>query len=129
MSSARDPFINTPLDDQSNEIRLLTVSPDLVDGLINVALSHHTRNDSLRYMCLSYVWGPKDNGHTILVNGRRFLIRQNLHDFLHRARSLLEPDEFIWIDAVSINQNDIPEKNVQVQRMADIYSGAHTTYI
>jgi hypothetical protein len=34
-----------------------------------------------------------------------------------------------WIDALYINQNDIPEKSLQVRRMKDIYEGAKKVVI
>ena len=34
-----------------------------------------------------------------------------------------------WIDAVCINQLDVPERNAQVQRMADIYVNARRTLV
>lgn len=30
----------------------------------------------------------------------------------------------LWVDAISINQNDVPEKNAQVPLMGEIYSEA-----
>ena len=52
-------------------------------------------------------------------------MRDNLYDFLIEAyRRNPKGSGPIWIDAVSINQNDIAEKNVQVAMMGDIYKNA-----
>jgi hypothetical protein len=53
-------------------------------------------------------------------------IRANLYDAIHTLLNLpLNPDLPIWIDAISINQDDEEEKAVQVSRMGDIYRTAH----
>lgn len=45
-------------------------------------------------------------------------IRANLHEAIHTLLNLpLNPDLPIWIDAISINQDDDEEKAVQVSRM------------
>jgi hypothetical protein len=36
----------------------------------------------------------------------------------------IKPDRKLWIDALCINQEDIAERNVQVQRMGNIYQTA-----
>ena len=38
-------------------------------------------------------------------------------------------DRYVWIDALAINQTDIPERNRQVSSMQNIYSDAETTFI
>jgi Heterokaryon incompatibility protein (HET) len=38
-------------------------------------------------------------------------------------------DRVLWIDALAINQSDIPERNVQVPKMPVIYSTAFTTLV
>ena len=50
-------------------------------GLIQCELTHGTMEDE--YTCLSYVWGPEDpnSNQIILLNGLRFEVRRNLHDF------------------------------------------------
>jgi Heterokaryon incompatibility protein (HET) len=59
----------------------------------------------------------------ILINGRQFEVRKNLWDFLNHARKF-SPSRVFWIDAICIDQNNIPEKNQQVQRMGCIYRQA-----
>lgn len=53
-------------------------------------------------------------------------IRANLYDAIHTLSDLsLSPDLPIWIDAISINQDDDEDKAVQVSRMGDIYRTSH----
>jgi hypothetical protein len=78
------------------------------------------------YLALSYTWGEKD-GQTILINHRPFTPTHNLEHALRQLEGeIVLP---IWIDAISINQQDGEEKGRQVERMRDIYSNAQRTII
>ena len=96
-----------------------------------------------RYNCLSYCWGnprgdSSDNGMptspqadgTILVDRKRISIKRNLYDALVQlwaiAPTKLDP---IWIDAICINQQDVGERNRQVQLMRRIYSAAEEVLV
>jgi hypothetical protein len=76
-----------------------------------------------KYEALSYVWGSQENPATIQLNGQPFFITKNLHKALIRVRRPAE-DRLIWIDALAINQSDIPERNTQVRNMLVIYRSA-----
>jgi hypothetical protein len=89
---------------------------------------------SLKYIALSYVWGLDMSQIPLLVNGTEFKATANLFDFLARYRKISyavpkwELANFpLWIDAVCINQEDIPERNSQVQMMGSIYRSATRT--
>ncbi|KAF1997475.1 heterokaryon incompatibility, partial [Amniculicola lignicola CBS 123094] len=77
------------------------------------------------YYCLSYCWGDYNptQDKNILVNGKQFLVRANLWDFLDVARRKY-PDRLFWIDAICINQSDNDEKGREVKRMGEIFSNA-----
>lgn len=95
--------------------------------------------------------GPADNHEIVYLNGHKVEVRQNLHSFLRHARCdadapgrhkahdarlteiewrerYLDPKSntlgHFWVDALCIDQNNIPEKNLQVSKMKDIYEGA-----
>ncbi|KAL7627071.1 hypothetical protein AAE478_003847 [Parahypoxylon ruwenzoriense] len=80
------------------------------------------------YEALSYTWGTMDNPQIVRLQADEHSsvdhsileIQQNLATAL---RHLRYPDKsrVLWIDAICINQKDIPERNVQVTRMKDIY--------
>jgi hypothetical protein len=82
-------------------------------------------------MALSYTWGDPTITETILVNDEASKVTTNLAAFLTtlsrvRAKqgwSLDDPLRF-WVDALCINQADIPERNEKVLRMAGIYKTA-----
>lgn len=75
----------------------------------------------LRYHCLSYVWGDASDRVPISLNGQAFSITRNLWIALRRLRWYGQLD-YLWVDAICINQDDMYEKSQQVRKMADIYS-------
>jgi ankyrin repeat protein len=66
----------------------------------------------------------------IFVNGRLMRIRKNLRRFLCQARDLV-PNRFdwLWIDAVCINQSDNRERMHQVELMAKIFQAASSVIV
>ncbi|KAL9105965.1 MAG: hypothetical protein Q9227_008958 [Pyrenula ochraceoflavens] len=79
------------------------------------------------YRALSYTWGRAsslDSLREIRVNDQIFFIRQNLFDFLMTAFAKGEHG-LIFIDAISINQNDHDERGSAVQEMARIFRNAN----
>jgi hypothetical protein len=127
-------FEYTPLDISRHEIRLLSVLPspndtDHISCILNVV----SLDDEPRYSALSYVWGPEsDEDEDITVNGQvLYRARANLVLALRYFRRCLastvsneSPLNWLWVDAVCINQQDIPEKNQQINLMPVLYSGA-----
>ncbi|KAK0507539.1 hypothetical protein JMJ35_010062 [Cladonia borealis] len=104
-----------------HEIRVVEILPELPNGFISCQLRHTALKSD--YTCLSYTWGSSQKPHQILINGRAFFVGTNLHHFLHvanRTRSRIA----IWIDAICINQDDLRERNHQVEMMGQIYRGA-----
>ena len=85
-------------------------------------------NRSIKYNALSYVWGNKSNPASMLCDGLRFEITQNLHQALtqvRRARS----STLLWVDAVCIDQANEVEKTAQVRLMTKIYSRAELVLV
>jgi hypothetical protein len=71
---------------------------------------------------LSYTWGPEAPFFSISIDHASFQVRNNLHDFLEIfCREIAAEVEWIWIDQICINQDDIPERNMQVAIMKMIY--------
>lgn len=59
----------------------------------------------------------------VLINDRRFKVRANCYEVLRQARSFGQ-EGFYWVDAICINQKDIPEKSAQVSLMDEIFERA-----
>ncbi|KAF9884824.1 hypothetical protein FE257_001240 [Aspergillus nanangensis] len=87
------------------------------------AFKDHPNN----YLAMSYAWGdPEGPKRTIFLNGHPIEVGINLVDALRRFRKMqfFQDGGKIWIDALSINQNDPLEKGKQVQLMGRIYQEA-----
>ena len=157
-----DDFYHAPLDHNTSSMRLLQILPSLSEkGLIQCRVQHHDLHSpglddngdvdkpgtSVTYHCLSYTWGTGPRTCLILINEQRYLVRQNLWDFLSFLRQCYEEDgamrlpgdrwirpgfekcPLIWIDAICIDQDNMVEKNHQVQQMGDIYKGAEVVLV
>ena len=81
-----------------------------------------------QYGALSYTWGPPEPSGSILLDGRPFMVRENLWSALCHLR-LPKRDRFLWIDAICIDQGNILERNHQVKRIGSIYEGASKVLI
>lgn len=132
------PPLYTPLDPSSRQIRQLQVDCSETDddfAPVSCRMVTSSLDDgSLNFVALSYVWGVNMSQTPLLINGTKFKATANLFDFLVRYRKISyvvpkwELANFpIWIDAVCINQDDIPERNSQVQMMGSIYRSAKRT--
>lgn len=75
------------------------------------------------YVALSYAWGSVIRKRPVLVNNATFFVGENLELALHHLTPQHEPFN-IWIDALSIDQEDEVERTEQVQQMQQIYSRA-----
>ncbi len=103
-------------------IRLLTLQPGS-SYLIHCTTTIAHLDEEPQYKALSYIWGTEEPNRKISINGKFFRLRPNLWACLKRLQRLKDPTS-IWIDAICINQNDIPERNQQISVMSKIYSQA-----
>ena len=117
-------FVYAPLDHDKASIRLIRVLATRThEGYIQCEIRHASIDDS--YICLSYLWGEPGDEHCIAVNNRTMRIRNNLFDFLERAaKNDWLRKESLWIDALCIDQENVVERNFQVQQMGRIFSCA-----
>ena len=110
-------------------IRLVVVLPATSkSAAIDCVLCHESLDNNPQYEALSYTWGDMADTRDIRVDGKSFTVTKNLFVALQHLRSRSSP-RVIWIDALCINQNDIPERNHQGQQMRDIYKQASEVLI
>ncbi|PMD42119.1 HET-domain-containing protein, partial [Hyaloscypha variabilis F] len=110
------------LDRTKNEIRLISFHRNNTSPL-QISLKTVSKDENPRYHCLSYVWGDPTPIWPIVVDDAQVLIAKNLGEALQRVAD--EKDvEFLWVDALCINQEDEEEKMHQVHMMNNIYSDA-----
>ncbi|KAK4163307.1 heterokaryon incompatibility protein-domain-containing protein [Cladorrhinum sp. PSN259] len=120
---------------------------------IHCTITHHSLSNPPPYTALSYCWGEIKRESvpplTLSMSDRNgplssvpagIQIGKNLYQFLRRARpdpgSTNSPDElghssslasrveYLWVDALCIDQNNLEEKAVQIPLMRKIYSSA-----
>lgn len=98
-----------PLLNSSRAVRLLRLLDRRPNTTIECQLETFELEQAPAYVALSYTWGSETSkNHDISINGDRFKIRENLWTYLERARQSSKPskEDWIWVDAVCINQDD-----------------------
>lgn len=81
-----------------------------------------------KFVAISYVWGTAQPDRVLpLADGSHVLITENVEKLLSYIFPIDE--EYVWLDAICINQEDAKEKNSQVKLMKDIYSSARRVSI
>jgi hypothetical protein len=109
-----------PLDSNRSEIRLVTLIPGNFVDDIRCSLSTASLNDGVSYEALSYVWGDPGSTRQIIIDGLPARVTDNLETALRYLRYVSRP-RVLWIDAICINQRDVPERNTQVMHMGGVY--------
>jgi hypothetical protein len=120
--SRLEPYIYTPL--PPGHIRLLHVPPQFSPtGTLSCKLKIFSLHERPQYEALSYAWGTEQALEHIVCNGAKLPVTPHL---LEGLRSISEAIfvQWLWIDAICINQSDGVEKANQVMQMWQIYSAA-----
>jgi hypothetical protein len=126
--SSRVSFKYSLLNEEAQEIRLLTLLPGAFDSEIRIYLENtpFATDNVPQFEALSYAWGADKNPADIFIgrSGHESLpVTQNLAQALVHLR-YEDRTRVLWIDAICVNQKDVDERSSQVKRMADIYSKA-----
>lgn len=126
------------------EIRLVRFRRDsLLSDPISLELITSSIDKAPPYIALSYVWGDSSDTKPVVIGSQSFQVTQNLYSALLHIRKLTQYFEqgmrqncdipnaelFLWIDAISIDQENLSEKADQVPRMTEIFSKAHNVLI
>ena len=116
------PYQYTPLNEEVNEIRLMTLHEGDFMSEIKVSISTTvlTPDNPPTYEALSYVWGSQKNPLDVKVGSHTITVTRNLAEALRHLRYKDRPRQ-LWIDAICVNQQDLEERAHQVKRMADIF--------
>lgn len=118
-----------PLDSQHEGFRVALLRPTedysapICCDLIEVTLSDHPDYDAL-----FYARGNPEKQASLLVAGVEFKVTVNLELALRYLR-LQDRPRILWADAICIDQNNIGERNMQIQLMQDIYNSSITNLI
>lgn len=125
---------------EPGQVRLLQVERSEIsaESLLKCTLSTHDLSSAPAFTGLSYTWGPslrdinnarlkpRSSTFRIECNSRTATIGENLYDFLALCAQDDSHDlqDYLWIDALAINQSDTDERSEQVKLMGDIYQKA-----
>ena len=128
-SSKTEPYSSLNLDEKTNAIRVLDLSPGLLTDRLNGTLRVVSLDSSPAYEALSYTWGQPIEEKSICINKLYNInIRENLFNALKRLRGRVAK-RTLWIDAICIDQDDKTEQGLQVAIMGNIYKNAVTVLI
>ncbi|KAK3699133.1 hypothetical protein LTR37_016607 [Vermiconidia calcicola] len=129
MAEPRDNFSYRTLPD--SYIRLIRFRPEKekdVQDRLNLSIEHYAREDAPSYVALSYEWGETSDGYVISIDGKAFGVWRNLWWALIFV-SRFHRCEYMWVDAICINQEEVIERNHQVRDMGQIYANASTVLV
>ncbi|CAJ2502071.1 Uu.00g049240.m01.CDS01 [Anthostomella pinea] len=102
------------------KIRLIKILPHSDDSCpVEAELTTHDVASAPHYTALSYTWGDVAT-FPIVLNRRLAHVRSNLLSFMLGA----DPETLYWVDAICIDQQNIPERSEVVSRMKNIYERA-----
>jgi hypothetical protein len=121
----KKPYVYQPLDLIKREIRLLRLLPEAstdCETTIYCDLFITSLDDDPKYEALSYVWGTSSTRYKIHVGNGALRVTPNLFEALFNLRT--KTSQFLWIDAICIDQKNVSERNYQVSVMRQIFSGA-----
>ncbi|KAI0376274.1 heterokaryon incompatibility protein-domain-containing protein [Hypomontagnella monticulosa] len=78
------------------------------------------------YTAVSYTWGEEEASEVIYLGDKAFSVRPNLWSCLYYLSLSERRSEwnYLWVDAICINQDDITERNLQVGAMGTTYGNA-----
>ncbi|KAG4433346.1 hypothetical protein IFR05_011174 [Cadophora sp. M221] len=118
------PYVYKPIKAQT-EIRIITLLPPALFAPHEIECTITTARFSSKpiYEALSYVWGEPVFNRRVYIGDKELNITASLATALQQLRYRDRPRR-LWVDAISINQNDDAEKISQIPLMAQIYGRA-----
>lgn len=97
-------------------------------SLVKCELVHYSVEDPPSYIAISYAWGDTDDKKTLQLEGADIPVSASLHGALFALRAKKE-SVLVWVDGLSIDQQNTDERTQQVQLMTHIYSRATSVAI
>ena len=106
-------------------------TPNLTNRDSNQLFNLITRFKWGDFETVSYCWESEVRENSISIDGLPFMVPRCVDTVLRRLRNLPEAKSGMkfWIDFICINQDDVLEKNHQVNMMRDIYASAFAVIV
>lgn len=118
------PF--SPLD--LGQLRLLLLRPAMaLTQPIRCELIIDSLENKPKYQFLSYLWGDASLRATIILSDLNYTVTRSLYEALLHLRQKSTP-RALWVDQVCINQQDVHERNHQVERLGTTVADASAVY-
>ncbi|CAH0027410.1 unnamed protein product [Clonostachys rhizophaga] len=112
-----------------DSVRLIVLEPGDKDDPLHCTLKTTSLAAAAdKYEAISYAWGDPNNLADIECNKVTLGITANLASALGQLRYRDKPRQ-LWADAICINQQDIEERNQQVQKMGHVYESAKSVLV
>jgi hypothetical protein len=113
----------TPLPDTQGFIRLLSLRYGSNQNDVHGTIHTSGIDEAPLFVAVSYVWGNESPTESIVIDSCRLTVSPNLKAGLLSILHVFKP-EWLWVDAICINQSDELEKADQIPLMSRIYSEA-----
>jgi hypothetical protein len=118
-------FVHDPLPDSKTHIRLVQVSQGNFGQHVVCTLSAWPLDSAPPYNAISYTWGDPASTVDITVDGRNMVVRQNCEYVLQQAFTKMNKKiQYLWVDAICIDQSELQERSHQVAVMGKLYKRA-----
>lgn len=85
-------------------------------------------SDAPRYEALSYTWEDQKPSQPLKCNGSELLVTPNVEAALKHLRPRFFRRQ-LWVDAICIDQNNLPERGQQIGMMGHVYTSASRVVI
>ncbi|KAI9658413.1 MAG: hypothetical protein M1821_002546 [Bathelium mastoideum] len=110
------------------EVRVLVIPPGKSSQNVSISIKC-TSLDTAKFEALSYSWG----NHLVLrraikADGKTIFIPDSVLNALRELRRT-DTARTLWIDSISIDQGNLPEKNKQVNLMRSVYTRAQNVTV
>ncbi|KAJ1328952.1 HET domain-containing protein [Microdochium nivale] len=123
--------VYTELNPTRHEVRLIRLKhamqgpiegDTIVQSLARFDVGAPDHEGVIPFEAVSYVWNDPALTEQIMVNGHQLPITRSAFDMLTRLRKAKH--QYLWIDAICIDQENDTERSHQVQHMRRIYASA-----
>lgn len=123
----------------NGHFRLVRIHPAKEGEIVSSELKSFSVHQAPPYRAISYTWGdPFSTGErnerteleTVLVDGESVNVSKSVANALKAMRDWHPAiTDWVWVDAICIDQSNIQERGQQVVLMSQIYSQAESVFI
>lgn len=118
-------FSHDSLPDSASHIRLLEVLEGNFGEHVVCEVSTWPIGTAPPYCAISYTWGDPNSTVDITVNGQTMEVSRNCEYALQQVFiTMQKKQEYLWIDAICVDQNNLVERGHQITLMGALFKRA-----